>query len=69
MFAKRVVMLCKYIPQYRIPFLTKLHEACRQAGLDLKVIYGNPGRIDASRADELYLENPLLISGPGVGRF
>ena len=39
---QQVALVLRYIHQYRLPFLLRLHEECMQAGIDLKVIYGDP---------------------------
>lgn len=53
MVRKRVVILFRYIPQYRLPFLIRLQELCRARQIDLKVVYGTPAREDDGRADRV----------------
>jgi glycosyltransferase involved in cell wall biosynthesis len=59
---RRVVIILRYIPQYRLPFLMKLYEACVGANVDLKVIYGNPAKVDAMRKDSVDFEPGLFIT-------
>jgi glycosyltransferase involved in cell wall biosynthesis len=51
MVKRRVVILYKYMQQYRVPFFTRLHRSCLESDIQLEVLYGNPGHIDALRAD------------------
>jgi glycosyltransferase involved in cell wall biosynthesis len=51
MSRKKVALLCAYLPQYRLPFVAALYEKCRQSGIDLEVIYGNPTENNELRAD------------------
>lgn len=53
MTGDRVVMLFRYIPQYRLPFLHALHDACIRKGIEFTVIYGDPADEDAARADRV----------------
>jgi glycosyltransferase involved in cell wall biosynthesis len=61
MARRRVVMLLRYIPQYRLPFLTRLHEKCIGANIDLKVIYGTPAKNDSMKADGIDFQPGLFI--------
>jgi L-malate glycosyltransferase len=47
----RVLFLSRYIPQFRLAFLSTLRDYCARADIDLQVVYGNPGRDDARRND------------------
>ena len=56
MSRRRVVILYKYIPQYRVAFFKLLNEICRQHEIDLEIIYGTPGKIDALKGHSVQLE-------------
>jgi|ERR1700722_12349935 len=58
---KSVVILYKYIPQYRLSFFRHLQDLCNGSAIDLKIIYGDPGREDASKGNAVNFE-------PGVFR-
>jgi len=53
MSRKRVAILFRYIPQYRLPFLIHLHERYRAAQIELKVVYGNPAEEDDGCGDRV----------------
>jgi hypothetical protein len=63
---KRVIMLLRYIPQYRLPFFAKLHEACNQGNIDLQIVYGNPTAADATKADSVDFEPGFLIPNRSI---
>lgn len=59
-----------YVPAYRIPFFERLGEALSRSGIDIKVVAGVPGRIQARRGDAvappwLTRANPLVVSAFG----
>jgi glycosyltransferase involved in cell wall biosynthesis len=58
---KRVVILYKYIPQYRVEFFRLLNETCRKHEIDLEIIYGTPGKIDALKGHSAELEFATLV--------
>src|SRR5579862_9843864 len=61
MSTKNVVILFRYIPQYRLPFLQALYNACRERGTDLTVIYGNPAAEDVARADRVEFPSGAFV--------
>jgi L-malate glycosyltransferase len=61
MTRKRVVILYKYIPQYRVAFFNLLNEICRESEIELEIIYGTPGKIDALKGHSANLEFATLV--------
>lgn len=47
----KVVIIQKYIPQYRLSFFTKLKDNLQQDNIDLIVIYGQPNKSESKRND------------------
>src|SRR6516164_38847 len=56
MSRRRVVILYKYIPQYRVAFFTRLHEICRHRDVDLVIIHGDPGKADSLKGHSAKLD-------------
>jgi glycosyltransferase involved in cell wall biosynthesis len=48
---RTVAVLCKTLPHYRTAFFTALRDELDRDGVDLRVIYGNPDAVHATRAD------------------
>jgi hypothetical protein len=53
---KRVAILYRYIPQYRLEVYRRLYELCRENSIDLDVIYGNPAQSDSIKHDAVDFE-------------
>jgi L-malate glycosyltransferase len=52
---KKVTILQKYIPHYRLPFFEMLKNKLDELGIDCSVIYGQPGSKDALKKDSVDL--------------
>src|ERR1700722_12716206 len=69
MSRKKVSIICSYIPQYRLEFYKKLHEICKTNNIELKVVYGNPGKTLKKKGDAVsfgpgkYIENKFYSIG------
>jgi glycosyltransferase involved in cell wall biosynthesis len=61
MTRRRVVFLIHYMPQYRAPFFSALREYCERANVDLRVIYGTPGKEHAPKKDDVEFAPGLFV--------
>ncbi|HEY3929832.1 MAG TPA: hypothetical protein VGL89_15785 [Candidatus Koribacter sp.] len=50
-----VVFLGAHVKHYRAPFFARLHEALKQDGVQLRVLYGSPNSHHAARWDNVEL--------------
>ena len=53
---KRVVILYRFLPQYRIPFYEGLRSHLYRAGVELSLVYGDGDRDDRAKGDLVDLE-------------
>jgi glycosyltransferase involved in cell wall biosynthesis len=53
---KRVVILYRYIPEYRLAVYERLYELCRVNSIDLDIIYGDPSKSDRLKNDSVDFE-------------
>jgi glycosyltransferase involved in cell wall biosynthesis len=66
---KRVAIVYRYIPQYRLDFYNRLYNLCKGTNITLDVIYGNPSPIDNKKRDSVdflpgkFIENHWLSVG------
>lgn len=58
---KKVAIVYKYIPQYRREFYTKLKQALAHENIELRVIYGQPGKEDSIKGDMVDLSWGIKI--------
>lgn len=55
---KDVVIIQTLVKQYRRPFFERLHAALAQQGIRLRVLYGEPHGVEASKGDNVELASP-----------
>lgn len=55
-----MVIIYKYLPQYRLSFFEQLSALCAQSGVDLKVIYGDPGKEDSLKGNSVDLDSGIF---------
>ena len=48
---KRVVILYRFLPQYRVPFYEGLRAYLREAGIDLQLVHGDGDEADRAKGD------------------
>src|SRR4051812_12297117 len=61
MSRKKVAIIYRYVPQYRLEFYKRLYEICKNNDIDLKVVYGNPGKPDNTKGDAASFEPGTFI--------
>ena len=52
---KKVTILYKYLPQWRVDFFNRLKDSLQIEGIELSLIYGKLKNADSSKKDEVDL--------------
>jgi glycosyltransferase involved in cell wall biosynthesis len=58
---KRVAILYRYVPQYRLEFYRRLYALCKNSDIDLDVIYGNPSKTEKTKGHAVSFEPGQFI--------
>jgi hypothetical protein len=53
---RKVVIIYKYISQYRRPFFEQLRDRLMLMNIELVLVYGSPGPIDSKKQDAIDIE-------------
>ncbi len=53
---KRVVILYRFLPQYRVPFYENLRSYLRERGVDLSLVHGDGDKVDRAKGDLVQLD-------------
>src|SRR4030042_788776 len=53
---KKVLILYKYLPQYRVDFFQQLRKTLSEHDIELQLIYGKSSKKDALKKDEADIE-------------
>jgi len=67
---KRVGLVLRAVPHYRLPFFTRLREDLESRGIELRLIYGQVGKVRSSKKDTvdvpwgIRIQNRVLDLGP-----
>jgi glycosyltransferase involved in cell wall biosynthesis len=61
MRSNKVVILYRYIPQYRLEFYKRLYKLCENKGIDLHVIYGDPSKSEKTKGDSVSFDRGNFV--------